>query len=1071
MIRSIVVLAGLLALPAATLAQTYYGTLRGTVTDSTGASAPNVGVIVTNLETNISQKILSNEVGNYVAPNLIPGKYRVSVEHAGFKKFIAEDIELVATADRRVDVRLEVGTVADSVTVTSGAQLIETERATISDVKSNQVFTYMPINANFRSVWRMLQLTPGLNGSLYAGNGQGRNSTFTIDGMPVRDGWTGGSFGPAFTYLDSYRELRTDMVGVNASGGTSAQIAVVSESGTNNVHGEAWLHYNAIGFSARNFFAPARPHGPPIFRPNLKIGGPLFLPKLYDGRNRTFFHFSWQGLRGSQNPTTTNLVVPSDAFRAGDFSSLATPITDPLTQMPFAGNRIPANRISPVARYYQDTFYPQVNSAGDRYTAVWVFPNTSNQYTGRLDHKLSDANSFFLRAMHQTYSFETLDGGTNPNIGKYTQWRDQHHIVLSDTHVISPQLLNEFRVGYARDDSEYGGSIPGIPTVQASGLQLSGLPDVIGLPRMDITGFASINQSGLNGWLWSNFTVQETVHYTTGKHNFRFGMELGKYNGRQYATSPSEIYGTFGFNGRFSGNPYADFLLGIMNSSARRTSVGPVYPHRFNKEFFVSDDWKLTPNLSLNLGLRYSLLDPGTIEQDLIANFNPDANALVVPNEAAKARVHPGFPGNIPIVTAASAGLSNKLLHVDKNNFAPRFGFAWRPSAIKDFVVRGGAGMYYVAMQPYISDGGGAPFELAESFTNSIVNGTPDFSFPRPFPTRGFTAVPGGLSAGGMDPSLRTPYTLQYSLTVEKEIAGMGISGSYISTQGRKNVWRYNLNQVPADTRPYAVKFAQVPFPYLLGINYTINGTGHSYHSGYIKAERRFKKGLYYQAHLTLAKSMADDWSETSEDAFNRSRDRSQGGAVPRWRGVMLALYDLPFGAGMRYGSNLPKALNYILGNWSIGGTYVAQTGMYFTPGFAGVDPSNTNIQSGRPDRIGDGNLPADERTLQRWFDTSAFVVPRAGIGRFGNSGAFILEGPGINVFHFGANKEFVLHERARLKLEMVSTNFFNHPNFANPVATLGTSTFGQILSTSGGASSSSGEGPRDFSFTVRFIF
>jgi hypothetical protein len=173
------------------------------------------------------------------------------VEHAGFKKFIAEDVELVATADRRVDVKLEVGTVADSVTVTSGAQLIETERATISDVKSNQVFTYMPINANFRSVWRMLQLTPGLNGSLYAGNGQGRNATFSIDGMPVRDGWTGNSFGPALTYLDSYRELRTDMVSVNASGGTSAQVAVVSESGTNTLHGEAWLHYNAIGFQVR----------------------------------------------------------------------------------------------------------------------------------------------------------------------------------------------------------------------------------------------------------------------------------------------------------------------------------------------------------------------------------------------------------------------------------------------------------------------------------------------------------------------------------------------------------------------------------------------------------------------------------------------------------------------------------------------------------------------------------------------------------------------------------------------------------------------------------------------------
>ncbi|MGH9962907.1 MAG: hypothetical protein ACREBC_38290, partial [Pyrinomonadaceae bacterium] len=178
-----------------------------------------------------------------------------------------------------------------------------------------------------------------------------------------------------------------------------------------------------------------------------------------------------------------------------------------------------------------------------------------------------------------------------------------------------------------------------------------------------------------------------------------------------------------------------------------------------------------------------------------------------------------------------------------------------------------------------------------------------------------------------------------------------------------------------------------------------------------------------------------------------------------------------PFGKGMHLGNNVPKPINHIIGNWSVGGTYIAQTGLYFTPGFSGVDPSNTNRRSGRPDRIGDGNLPSSQRAVQRWFDTSAFVAPPAGIGRFGNSGAFILEGPGINVFHFGANKEIVLHERARLKLEMVSTNFFNHPHFAFPNTTIGTSTYGQILATGGGSSSSSGEGPRDFSFTVRFIF
>ncbi|HEU0141065.1 MAG TPA: TonB-dependent receptor [Bryobacteraceae bacterium] len=1049
---------------AMAVAQTYYGTIRGTVMDATGAVAPGIEVILTNTQTNIETRTVSNEVGNYVAPNLIPGSYRVSVEAQGFKKFVVEGVELVATADRRVDVRLEVGSVAESIEVLGGAQLIETERATISDVKSNLVFTTMPVVSNYRSIWRMLALTPGVtgDGSYYAGNGQGRNTTYSIDGIPIKDGWTGSSFGPALTYLDSYREFRVDMVSVNASGGTSSNVAVVSESGTNALHGEAWLHYNAIGFGARPFFSPRASSGPPIYRPNVKAGGPVVLPKLYDGKDRTFWHFSWQGIRGSQVPAVTNIVVPTAAFRAGDFSSLTTALRDPLTNQPFADNRIPESRISGVSKYYQERFYPLPNSGADRYTDVNVSPNTSDQYTARIDHKLTDAHSFFGRFMYQHYAFERWDGENNPLIGNYEQWRDQYHFVLSDTYVLSPSTINEFRVGYARDASIYGGKNRGLDIVRESGLQLADLQDSAGLPRMNITGFSSLYQGNESGWTWSNYYVQETLHKIIGKHNLRFGVDIGDYNGRMITTSPSAVYGIYGFNGRFSGNPYADFLLGIMDTSSRQTSVGPVYPHRSTWEFFVTDDYKITPRLSLNLGLRYSLLTPGTIEQDLLANFIPSANALVVVDDEVKARIHPGFPSNVPIATASSLGLDRSLLKLDRNNFAPRFGFAWRPGRWEDFVIRGGAGVYYVAMQPYVSDGGGSPFELSESFTNSVTNGVPAFQFPRPFPATGY--VLGGTSANGMDPNLRTPYSTQYNLTVEKQVFDMGLSATYMSTLARKKVWTRNLNQVPADTRPYSEKLLSVPFPYLFSANETINGSFHNYHAGTIKAERKFKDGFYYQAHLTWAKSMADDWSGT-EDVFNRARERSQGGQIPRWRGVVVGIYEMPFGHGKKFGSSMPRALNYIAGNWTMAGTYVWQTGRYFSPAFDGVDPSNTNRFSGRPDRVADGNLSSDQRTLGQWFDTSAFVVPAADIGRFGNSGAFILQGPGLSVFHFGVNKEIVLHERARLKLEMASTNFLNHPNFANPSATIGTSAYGQVLGTIGT------DGNRDFQLTARLTF
>lgn len=1056
---------GAAVLSTVCFAQTYYGTIRGAVIDTSGAVFPDVAVRITNLETNIALKVTSNEVGNYQAPNLVPGRYRVEAEKPGFKKFVADNVELVAMADRRVDVRLEVGALTESVTVSAGAQLIETEKATFSDVKSNYVFTYMPVNSNYRSIWRMLDLTPLANytsGSNYAGNGQGRNTTFTIDGIKVKDGWTGGTFGPALTYLDSYREFRFDLVSANASAGTSANVTVVSESGTNEVHGEAWLHYNATGFGARPFFAPTRPHGPPIFRPNLKVGGPIYLPGIYNGRNRSFLHYAWQGLRGSQTPYVANEVVPSQAFRQGSFADISGALTDPLNGTPFPGKQIPATRISPVSKYYQDTFYPAVNSGTDRFSGIFVFPNSSNQHTVRADHRLSNANSVFGRFLYQTYRYERYDGPNFPTIGKYDQWRDQYVVVISDTHVVSPTVVNELRLGYARDDSLYGGSRRGMDVVQASGLQLRDLEDVRALPRMDITGFASIYQGDQNGWTWSNYHIIENVLWTKGKHNFRFGFDRDSFNGRSYATSPSRVYGQYGFNGRFSGNPYADFLLGLMDNSARSTSVGRVYPHRKNWEAYFTDDFKVTRRLSLNYGVRYSLLDPGFVEQNLFANFYPDRNALVVPDEAAKSRIHPGFPKNVPIIASSAAGLGGKLLNRDNNNLAPRLGFAWRPTTSETFVVRGGFGVYYVAMQPYISDGGGAPFELRETFTNTITGGVPGFSFPRPFPSATYQL--GGTGASGMNPDLKTPYSMQYNLTLEKEVAGMGLSLSYVSTQARKYVWNRNLNQTPADTRPYAQKLPLAPFPYLFTATYQDNGGAHNYRAGVIKAERRFKDGLYYQAHLTWAKSIADDWSSTPEDAYDRRRERSQGGQIPRFRGVVVGIYELPFGAGRRFAAGAPRALDHVIGKWSAAGTFVKRTGLYFSPSFSGVDPSNTNIRSGRPDRVADGNL-SDGRRIDRWFDTAAFVTPAASIGRFGSSGAFILEGPGMDVFHFGLIKDVALREKVRLKLEMVSTNFFNHPNFNNPAAVVGTSTYGRVLSTI------STDGSRNFQLTARLTF
>lgn len=415
----------------------------------------------------------------------------------------------------------------------------------------------------------------------------------------------------------------------------------------------------------------------------------------------------------------------------------------------------------------------------------------------------------------------------------------------------------------------------------------------------------------------------------------------------------------------------------------------------------------------------------------MIANFNVAAKALVIP-ASAQSRVAPEYLVDTPLVTADQVGLSNKLLNIDKNNFAPRFGFAWRPPSTKDFVIRGGAGIYYVGMQPYVSDGGGAPYEINETYTNSITNGAPQFSFPNPFPTSVTHSGSGGFSASGMDPNMRTPYSIQANLTVEKQVLGMGISASFITTMARKTTFWHNLDAVQANATPFDQKYANVPYPFFWSVNYANNGGGHNYRAGIIKAERSFSKGLYYQSYLTWSKSIGDDVAGFYEDPFDRALDRSASN-IPPFRFVTSLVYELPVGKGKQLGTAMPAIADYVVGGWRMSANYQWQNGNFFTPMFYGTDPANTNSFGGQPNCLSNPNLPKSRRTLDQYFDTSAFSAPAANAGQWGTCGANILEGPGLNILNAGLSKEVSLREKLTLSLELVATNALNHPSFSQP--------------------------------------
>jgi hypothetical protein len=487
---------------------------------------------------------------------------------------------------------------------------------------------------------------------------------------------------------------------------------------------------------------------------------------------------------------------------------------------------------------------------------------------------------------------------------------------------------------------------------------------------------------------------------------------------------------------------------------------------------YIQDDWKLHKKLTLNLGLRYEWMSPFADKYDRMYNFDRQTGNLVVPTLTVIERdVVPIFPKSIAIVTAEEAGFPRRgLRHGDANNFDPRVGLAWRPFGHARSVVRAGFGVYNnnLSSSTFNTLSSGGPFTSNETFTNRIVGGAPIFQFPEPFLAVGTL---GAQNVSGVDPGLFNPYTLQTNVTVEQEVASTAFRVSYLLTRSVNLLYRRNFNQPPASPAPF--DNSRRPYPQYRNVTLVTNGANSAYHALQIEAERKMARGLYFQAGWTWAKQLAHqidsgEQGGTIEDAYDRARDRGDDLYLMRHRFISSYIWELPFGKGRKWLSGWLGVPGQIVGGWQIAGVTLLQTGQRFTPTFSGSDPSNTNTLGGRPDRIRNGNLPKKERTLDRWFDTGAFVVPPANAGRFGNAGIGILEGPGTINFDLGLHKNFHLAEGTRLEFSLSATNAFNHPNFRNPAANISsTLAVGRISSLQGQDES----GPRTVILGLRLDF
>jgi hypothetical protein len=1050
-------------------AQATFGSITGTVTDPAGAVVPNASIQVTNQQTGIVKSLSSDGVGNYEATHLNPGVYTVVIQAPGFKKFEHREIQIETLRVVRINARLEVGEVGAEVTVSAGTPVIETEASGIDDVKTGREMRDLPLN--FLSTSGLLttftSLVPtgylSLGAKFAMGGARGTQLYYAIDGVSANSPLFGVQNSFAEPSIGSVSEMRFDLVNNRAEFGEVTNATVITKSGSNDLHGRLFWLNTTSSLNARPYFSPSKAKNI-INDFGVSAGGPIM-------RNKTFIFGTFEGLRQRQSTIVTP-SLPTLRMRRGDFSellALATPtiVRDPINNQPFSGNVIPESRFNSASVKWQDKFFPAPNFGPPNlfvanFRAAYPAGNRQEQFDIRGDHYFSAKNTLYVRFSYRRNEPHALDSGLPPDITGYrVQVRNGRLAAISDTWTITPHLINEFKVGFSRNHNPREGVLKGQELIDFLGIQ--GLPpqspEIGNIPTVQIQGFHQVAQVAGEIPAENTFQYTDQLTYIRGRHTVKAGYEFRPQQSNDFIYPQ---FGTYSFTNRFTGFGYADFLIGLPQTTQRTLPRPGQYSRYWSTSFFLQDDFKLSPRLSLNYGLRYEYDKPARDKYDTVFNFDPSTGSLIVPTqEVLNQHVNPAFPRQITIVTAAQAGYPVRpLRNGDLNNFQPRIGFAWRPFSTGT-VLRGGYGIYMDDMTADIfSRQYAGPFRVTESFTNNIVNSAPLLTFTNPFLQLG---TPGAVAIEALAMNLINPHIQQWNLTVERELlARTGLRVSYIGTKSSQLVYRRNINQPPASTVPF--NQARRPYPLFQNINMNENGGNQIYHAMSVEVQRKWDRGLSFQSGWTWAKTIADideqgntEGGPVIENTFDRARERSDVQFSPRHRFFAQTVWEIPVGAGRRY-LNTSGPLNWILGGWQLTALYTVQTGEYLTPAFAGSDPSNTNTLGGIPDRVGNGTLPSSERTIARWFDASAFAPPPAGSGRFGNSGKGVIVGPGRNVSSAGLFKTFKPAEAIAVRFQATYQNLFNHPNFGNPNLNISTPAAVGTITSQG---SREGSGPR----------
>lgn len=1063
----------LLALPVVSLAQTTTGSIVGTVTDPSGAAVPGATVTVTNEGTGIVViRLTTDPSGNYVATTLLPGRYSITVEATGFKKSVSPGINLSVQDRLGVNVTLEVGQVTETVEVIGAAPALQTDSSYLGQVVDSQRIVDLPLNGRYFT--RLAVLTSGTlptppgarderTGGFSSNGVRPYQNNYLLDGIDnnslSQDLTNEASFvyGPS---PDAIAEFRVQTNSMSAEFGRSggAVMNVNIKSGTNDYHATVFEFVRNSALDARNFFAGS---GKPPFRLN-QFGGAGGGPIL---RNRTFFFADYQGTRQRTGQTFLATVAPT-AWRTGDFSGFH-PVLDPATRQPFPNNRVPASLFDPVAQKLiammpAPTVPGSASPSGvaNNYLTNPVEPNRTDQGDIRIDHKISDSDSIFGRFSMSNQELSPPAPIPPPLAGaafSSGDWTNNTRgAVLSETHIFSPRVINEFRIGYTRLRSErlqfnafenisQQIGLPGIPFSPGNG----------GLPRFDVSGVSSFGGATFQPTAEFENVVHliNTLSVIKGRHTLKLGFEYKPLVDFSILQPPTPR-GRFSFTGNFTrdsnnrgntGLGFADFLMGRTDNTRVSTFINDTFeqPGYF---FYAQDDVKLTSKLTLNLGLRYEFISHATERHNAQASFNIASGAL----EIAKGRNDP-LPANFFTQVPVTRDAPRQLVPQDKNNWAPRVGFAYQLTPAT--VIRSGYGIFYSSYEAgplsIPNPGNNPPFYL-ESRWDPVTFGVPNpdvNQLSRGLPADAFVR-PVAPALFALDPGFRNPYVQHWNFSIQRNLGWNTVwDVSYAGSAGKKLYEFLNANQ-PTPTADASIPTnSRRPRPFLGGdLTYWCSCNSSTYHSLQTKAEKRFSNDLSFLAAYTWGRAI-DEASQASlgfsnsvgfRDQRNRRAEKGRSDYDIAHRFVVSYTYDVPLGR------DLTGAAKVLLNGWQVIGIHAFNTGNPYTVS-ARTNFSNAGGDT-RPDRVPGASLePSGGRRREQWFNPAAFRNTTA--GNWGNSGRNIDSLPGLVSVDFSIFKNFELAEKKRLQFRAEAFNLPNHANFRGLSRTFDATNPGELTS------------------------